>query len=78
MTEEHIQETGANNGETSTGEILTVEEAAKFLRLGINTLYEAVGRLEIPHRRIGRTIRFSRTGLVRWLSEPCKATSREG
>jgi len=57
--------------ETDSGvpEILTVEQAAKFLQVGRTQLYEAIGRLEVPHRRIGRSIRLSRTALVRWFEE---------
>lgn len=49
-------------------DVLTVVEAAKFLRLGRNAVYDALGRGEIPHRRVGRAIRLSRQALVRWLS----------
>ncbi len=48
-------------------DILTAEEAAKFLKVGRNQLYEAAGRGELPHRRIGRTYRFSRSALIAWL-----------
>lgn len=48
-------------------DVLTVDEAAAFLRIGRNQLYDAIGRLEIPHRRIGRTIRLSRNALIQWL-----------
>lgn len=48
-------------------DVLTVVEAARFLRLGRNAMYEAIGRGEIPHRRIGKNIRLSRAALVRWL-----------
>lgn len=48
-------------------DVLTVEQAAKFLRLGRNAVYDAIGRGEIPHRRIGRSIRLSRVALLRWL-----------
>lgn len=48
-------------------DVLTVEQAAKFLRLGRNAVYDAIGRGEIPHRRIGRSIRLSRVVLLRWL-----------
>lgn len=50
-----------------SGDVLTVEEGAVFLRVGRNQLYDAIGRGEVPHRRIGRTIRLSRTVLVQWL-----------
>jgi len=52
---------------TQDDDVLTVEQAAKFLRLGRNAIYDAVGRGEIPHRRIGRSIRLSRVALLRWL-----------
>lgn len=58
-------------------EILTVSEAARFLRMGRNQLYEAIGRNEIPHRRIGRTIRLSRSALVRWLDRGVSRTERD-
>ena len=48
-------------------EVLTAREAAAFLGIGKNALYEAVGRKEIPCRRIGRTLRFSRSALLKWL-----------
>lgn len=50
-------------------EVMTAEEAAGFLRIGKNQLYEAAGRGEIPCQRIGRTLRFSRTALVKWLGK---------
>ena len=51
----------------ATNDVLTVEEAAELLRIGRNQLYDACGRGEIPHRRIGRTIRLSRAVVLRWL-----------
>lgn len=49
-------------------ECLSAKQAAAFLGISLNQLYEVAGRLEIPHRRIGRLYRFSRTALVRWLA----------
>jgi len=49
-------------------DVLTVAEAADFLRIGRNQLYDAIGRGEIPHVRIGRTIRLSRRVLARVLA----------
>ena len=48
-------------------DVLTVEEAARFLRVGKNQLYDAIGRGEVPHVRIGKTIRLSRAALVEWM-----------
>jgi excisionase family DNA binding protein len=48
-------------------DIMTVDEAAAFLRVGRSQLYDAIGRFEVPHRRVGRSIRLSRAALVKWL-----------
>ena len=56
-----------DSGVPQDDDVLTVEQAAKFLRLGRNAVYDAIGRGEIPHRRIGRSIRLSRVVLLRWL-----------
>ncbi len=59
-------------------DVLTVDEAARFLRTGRNAIYDAIGRGEIPHRRIGRAIRLSRAALVQWLAGSCGAASTRG
>ena len=51
----------------TTSDVLTVAEAARFLRIGRNQLYDEIGRGLVPHQRIGRTIRLSRAALLRWL-----------
>jgi excisionase family DNA binding protein len=58
-------------------DVLTVRQAAEFLKIGRTQLYDAIGRGEIPHRKIGRSIRLSRAALVAWLNAPCNAP-REG
>lgn len=49
-------------------EVLTVEEAAEFLRVDRKTVYVYVARKKIPHQRLGRRILFSRSGLLAWLA----------
>jgi excisionase family DNA binding protein len=49
-------------------DVLTADEAHKLLRIGRDKLYAEVARNRIPHRRIGRAIRFSRAALMRWLA----------
>ena len=49
-------------------DILTVDEAAEFLRISRNSLYDAINRDEVPHRRIGRRIILSKEILFRWVS----------
>jgi excisionase family DNA binding protein len=58
--------------------VLTVEEAAKLLRVGRNALYDAIGRGDIPHRRVGRKIRLSRIALMRWLESWSSQVAKEG
>lgn len=53
--------------QTDEDDVLTVDEAAEYLRIGRNQLYDAIGRDEIPHVRIGKTIRLSRRALDRVL-----------
>ena len=60
----------AANDDTGTDEVLDVDGATRLLRIGRNTIYELVGRNEIPHRRLGKQIRFSRAAIMRWL-DPC-------
>lgn len=52
----------------SIAEVLTVEQVAELLGLGRNTVYEAVSRGDIPHRRVGRRLIFSRSAVLEWLS----------
>lgn len=59
-------------------DVLTVEEAARFLRIGRNQLYEAIGRNEIPHFRVGRSIRLLRGAIRRCLDGSCGAASNKG
>jgi excisionase family DNA binding protein len=54
-------------GTNEDPDVLTVAEVAKLLRLGRNAVYDACGRNQIPHRRIGKRIRFSRAMIMKWL-----------
>jgi len=49
--------------------VLTVEEAAKALRISRGSAYEAVRTGDLPHVRIGRTIRVPRHLLLALLGE---------
>lgn len=49
-------------------DVLTVPEAMALLRLSRDAIYASCARGELPHRRIGRAIRFSRAALMRWLA----------
>ena len=64
--------------EVDQPDVMTVNEAAMFLRIGRNQLYAAIMRDEVPYARIGRTIRLSRRAIVRWLERSCGAASNKG
>lgn len=49
-------------------DVLDVPQVATLLRVGRNTVYALVAKNAIPHRRLGRTIRFSRRAVMSWLS----------
>ncbi|MBM3472582.1 MAG: helix-turn-helix domain-containing protein [Armatimonadetes bacterium] len=50
-------------------EIMTAQEAAQYLRLGIDTLKRWARAGEVPGRRIGRQWRFSKAALDDWLAQ---------
>lgn len=48
--------------------LLTIDEAARLLRVNRKTLYDAVKVNHVPGVvRVGRTIRISRDALLQWL-----------
>lgn len=48
--------------------VLTVDEAARLLRVNRKTLYDAVRAGEVPGVvRLGRSIRIGRDALLRWM-----------
>jgi excisionase family DNA binding protein len=52
---------------TGQDEVLTAREAATLLRVSADLVYEAANRGDIPHRRLGRRMLFSRRALLVWL-----------
>lgn len=48
-------------------ELLTVDEVAQLLRVSRHTVYRLAGNGEIPGRKIGRSWRFIRTELLKYL-----------
>ena len=51
-----------------TREVLTLSEAATFIRVSEKTLGEMARTRRIPSQKVGREWRFSRTGLETWLA----------
>lgn len=55
-------------------EVMSTQDAAAFLGIDRNTVYDYAGRGTIPCRRLGKRLLFHRPTLVSWL-DPCKAAS---
>ena len=51
-----------------TEEILTAQEAARYLRLAANTVKRKAQNGEIPAAKIGRQWRFQKAELDKWLA----------
>jgi excisionase family DNA binding protein len=72
----------ANENDESTGvdadTVLDVEDVARLLRVGRNTIYELVARNQIPHRRLLKQIRFSRAAVMAWLDSCGRSGARQG
>ncbi len=60
----------ADRDAASPKSVWTVQEAAAYLALPVNSLYKMTGpkaRLRVPHIRIAGRLRFRRADLDRWL-----------
>ena len=53
--------------------VLTVDEAAKLLRISRGSAYEAVARKEIPSIKIGRRILVPRAAIEALINGPAAA-----
>jgi len=58
----------AKNSESESDHLLTIEEAAKFLKVAVTTIYDYVHRREIPHSKIRKRLYFSKAALVEWIN----------
>lgn len=50
-------------------EIMTVKDLAGYLKLNYQTVYKKIQNHQIPGSKIGRTWRFQKSIIDRWLSE---------
>ena len=63
---------------TEIVDVLDVPHVASLLGLGRNTVYDLVAKNAIPHRRLGKQIRFSRVAVMRWLDSWSSRGAKEG
>jgi len=54
------------------GDLLTVEELADYLKMGVSTVYRLAQSGKIPGRKIGRQWRFRRITIYDWLDQKGK------
>lgn len=59
--------TGLDRPATGEPEVMDADELAVFLGVDRKTVYDYAGRGEIPHRRLGKRLLFSRSAIVEWL-----------
>jgi excisionase family DNA binding protein len=59
-------------------DVLDVRQVARLLGVGRNTIYTLVARNQIPHRRLGKAIRFSRAGVMSGWLRGHRGTRRKG
>lgn len=50
-------------------EVLTIQEAADFLRVSRSTLYKLVQAGKVPGKKVGRHWRFRKKTLENWLEQ---------
>lgn len=58
-------------------ELLTIEDAAKFLNLSVPTIYSKVCRKEIPVNKQGKRLYFYKSELIAWIKSGRKKTAAE-
>ena len=63
--------------DSASTEVMTAAEVGAFLGLSRNSVYEAAARGEIPCRRVGRRLIFSRQAIVVWLRHERAASESE-
>lgn len=58
-------------------QLLTIQEAADFLKLTVSTIYSKVSRGELPVMKRSKRLYFSHTELMQYLKEGRKKTNTE-
>ena len=81
MSQEQLQEVAemiAANTQFSTKEVLTSEEAARYMGISKSYLYKLTMRGEIPHYKpMGKMCYFNRAELEQWLQQNRCASATE-
>jgi excisionase family DNA binding protein len=63
--------------DANENELLTIQEAAEFLKVTTAALYTKVSRQEIPVSKPGKRLYFNKTDLKKWIIASRKKTAEE-
>lgn len=63
-----LQQKGSPS-KTDQEQLLIIQDAAKFLRLSVPTIYGLVSSRKIPHMKKGKRLYFSTKALTKWLHD---------
>jgi excisionase family DNA binding protein len=55
------------HGENEEGEVMTIREAAEYLKVSVPTVRNMIARKEIPFFQRGQVIRLNRRDIKEWL-----------
>lgn len=50
--------------------VMTIEEASRYLRIPLSSLYKLAQDRKIPCQKVGRHWRFRKEAIDRWLEQP--------
>ena len=59
-----------HDGPYGLAPVLTVEEAAVFLRVNVKTVYSAISSGQMPGRKVGNRTVILRDAMLSWLKSP--------
>jgi len=60
------------NGTVANGDVLTLDEAAAYLRVSTDDVLQMIKAQDLPGRKFGAEWRFCRAAIQDWLSQPPK------
>lgn len=73
-----LKHTPKEHGEQpETGELLTVQDTAKFLSLSVPTIYTLISKGELPVMKRSKRCYFSKVELINYLKQGRKRTQAE-
>lgn len=61
--------------DSSTDDLLNIDEAAQFLNLSKQTVYKKVSNLKIPFSKQGKRLYFSKKDLMQWIQKGNRKTT---